>query len=172
MRTLLSALAICAAAPLSAASDAATFASIDGGTLSLDDYAGQPVLVVNTASMCGYTPQFTALQELYDTYRDQGLVVLAVPSDDFNQELSTASDVKEFCELQYGIDLPMTDITHVRGDAAHPFYKDIAARAGFVPGWNFNKILLDGERNVVGTWGSPVGPMSEAITGPVEALLD
>ena len=172
MRNLLSALAICAAAPLSAASDAATFASIDGGTLSLDHWKGQPVLVVNTASMCGYTPQFTALQQLYDTYRDRGLVVLAVPSDDFNQELSTASEVKDFCELQYGIEMPMTDITHVRGDAAHPFFKDVAAQTGFEPGWNFNKILLDGEGRVVGTWGSPVGPMSEAITGKVEALLD
>ena len=172
MRFWLSALAICAAAPLSAASDAATFASIDGGTLSLDDYAGQPVLVVNTASMCGYTPQFTALQDLYDTYRDRGLVVLAVPSDDFNQELSTAAEVKDFCELQYGIDLPMTDITHVRGDAAHPFFRAVAAQTGFVPGWNFNKILLDGQGKVVGTWGSPVGPMSDAITGSVEALLN
>ena len=172
MRALISVLVICAAGPLAAAPDAVTFASIDGGTLSLDDWAGQPVLVVNTASMCGYTPQFTALQELYDTYRDRGLVVLAVPSDDFNQELSSASEVKDFCELQYGIDLPMTDITHVRGDEAHPFYREVAAKAGFAPGWNFNKILLDGQRNVVGTWGSPVGPMSEAITGPVEALLN
>ena len=172
MRFWLSALAICAAAPLSAATDASTFTSIDGGTLSLDDWTGQPVLVVNTASMCGYTPQFTALQELYDTYRERGLVVLAVPSDDFNQELSTASEVKDFCELQYGIDLPMTDITHVRGAAAHPFFKDVAAQTGFVPGWNFNKILLDGQGRVVGTWGSPVDPMGEAITDGVEALLD
>ena len=172
MRNLISAFAICAAGPLLAASEAATFASIDGGTLSLDDWTGQPVLVVNTASMCGYTPQFTALQQLYDTYRDRGLVVLAVPSDDFNQELSTASEVKDFCELQYGIDLPMTDITHVRGEAAHPFFRSVAAQTGFVPGWNFNKILLDGQGTVVGTWGSPVDPMSAAITGPVEALLN
>lgn len=172
MRNLLSAFVICVAGPLCAASDSTTFASIDGGTLSLDDWKGHPVLVVNTASMCGYTPQFAALQELYDTYRDRGLVVLAVPSDDFNQELSTASEVKAFCELQYGIDMPMADITHVRGDQAHPFFKDVAAATGFTPGWNFNKILLDGQGDVVGTWGSPVGPMSDAITGPVEALLN
>ena len=172
MRLTISAMMICAAAPLWAAADAVTFSNIDGGTLSLDDWKGQPVLVVNTASMCGYTPQFTALQELYDTYRDRGLVVLAVPSDDFNQELGTAAEVKDFCEIQYGIDMPMTDITHVRGDQAHPFYKAVAAKAGFAPGWNFNKILLDGQGNVVGTWGSPVGPMSQAITDPVEALLN
>ena len=172
MRLTISALLMCVAGPLWAASDAVTFPSIDGGTLSLDDWKGQPILVVNTASMCGYTPQFTALQDLYDTYRDRGLVVLAVPSDDFNQELGTAAEVKDFCEIQYGIDLPMTDITHVRGDAAHPFYKAVAASTGFAPGWNFNKILLDGQGKVVGTWGSPVGPMSQAITAPVEALLN
>ncbi len=172
MRFMLSVLALCIASPVWAASPSGTFASIDGGTLSLDDWNGRPVLVVNTASMCGYTPQFAALQELYDTYRDRGLVVLAVPSDDFNQELSSAAEVKDFCELQYGIDMPMTDITHVRGDQAHPFYKDVLAKAGFAPGWNFNKILLDGHGLVVGTWGSPTGPMSEAITAPIEALLN
>ncbi len=78
-------------------------------------------MVVNTASMCGFTPQFAALQELYDTYRNQGLVVLAVPSDDFNQELSSSAEAKDCCELQYGIDLPMTDITHVRRDQAVPY---------------------------------------------------
>lgn len=172
MRFGMSVLAICVAGPVLAASDATTFNSIDGGTLSLDDWAGRPVLVVNTASMCGYTPQFTALQALYDTYRDRGLVVLAVPSDDFNQELGTAEEVKDFCDLQYGIDLPMTDITHVRGPDAHPFYRYVLASSGFAPGWNFNKILLDGQGQVVGTWGAPTGPMSDAITGPVEALLD
>lgn len=171
MRLGLSVLVICVAGPLWAESETTTFNSIDGGTLSLDDWKGQPVLVVNTASMCGYTPQFTALQKLYDTYRDRGLVVLAVPSDDFNQELGTATEVKEFCDLQYGIDMPMTDITHVRGPDAHPFYKKVAARFGFLPGWNFNKILLDGRGQVVDTWGAPTGPMSDAITGQVEELL-
>ena len=171
MRAAICAFAIWVAGPLAAATDAATFKSIDGGTLSLDAWKGQPVLVVNTASMCGYTPQFTALQELYDLYRDRGLVVLAVPSDDFNQELGSADAVKDFCELQYGIDLPMTDITHVRGDGAHPFYKDVLAQSGFVPGWNFNKVLIDGRGRVVGTWGSPVQPMSDAIVAPIEALL-
>ncbi len=150
---------------------AAPFASIDGGTLSLADYAGHPVLVVNTASFCAYTPQYEGLQALYDRYRDRGLVVLAVPSDDFRQEYGTNSQVKEFCDLTYGIDMPMTEITHVTGPEAHPFFKWVRTETGFAPGWNFNKILLNGKGDVVATWGSAVRPESATVTGAVEALL-
>jgi len=130
-----------------------TFASIDGGTLSVEDWRGRPVLVVNTASQCGFTPQYEGLQTIYERYRDRGLVVLAVPSGDFNQELGSAEEVKEFCELTYGIDLPMTDITHVRGAQAHPFYRSVRAASGFEPRWNFNKVLIGPEGEVVATWG-------------------
>lgn len=147
------------------------FHSINGGILSLKDYAGHPVLVVNTASFCAFTPQYEGLQQLYDAYRKKGLVVLAVPSDDFHQEYADAKQVAEFCTLTYGIDMPMTDITHVKGQQAHPFFQWVKAETGFVPGWNFNKILLDGQGKVVGTWGSMVKPMSPTITGKVEALL-
>ena len=119
-----------------------TFPSIDGGSLSVEGWRGQPVLVVNTASQCGFTGQYAALQEVYDRYRNRGLVVLAVPSDDFNQELDSAEDVKAFCELTYGIDMPMADITHVKGAQAHSFYKAVRAETGFVPRWNFNKVLI------------------------------
>ena len=91
------------------------FDSIDGGTMSMSDWRGQPVLVVNTASQCGFTYQYEALQQLHETYRDKGLVVLAVPSDDFNQELSDAAAVKDFCTVNFGLDVPMTTITKVRG---------------------------------------------------------
>lgn len=147
------------------------FVSIDGGTLSMADYAGRPVLVANTASMCGFTPQYEGLQDLYDTYRGRGLVVLAVPSDDFRQELSSADEVKEFCAVNFGLDLPMTDITPVKGPAAHPFFAWVKAETGFVPKWNFNKVLIDGEGRVAGTWPSGVEPMSPAIRGAVEAAL-
>ncbi len=150
----------------------APFNSIDGGTLSIADYAGHPVLVVNTASFCAFTPQYEGLQALYDAYRGKGLVVLAVPSEDFNQEYGTNAEVKEFCELTYGIDMPMTEITHVAGDQAHPFFKWVKDQTGFEPGWNFNKILLDGKGDVVATWGSGPKPMSGAITGKIEALLN
>jgi len=149
-----------------------TFSNIDGGTLDLADWAGKPVLVVNTASMCGFTPQYEGLQALYDTYRDRGLQVLAVPSDDFQQELATGEEVKEFCALTYGLTIPMTDITHVKGPEAHPFYARVKAETGFEPGWNFNKVLLDGQGRVVATWGSGVKPESAKITGAIEALLN
>lgn len=148
------------------------FVSIDGGTVSVADFAGRPVLVANTASMCGYTPQYEGLQDLYDTYRARGLVVLAVPSDDFRQELSSAEEVKEFCAVNFGLDLPMTDITHVKGPDAHPFFAWVKEQTGFVPKWNFNKVLIDGQGRVAGTWPSGVEPMSSDIRGAVEAALD
>jgi glutathione peroxidase len=147
------------------------FTAIEGGTLALDDWAGQPVLVVNTASLCGFTPQYDDLQALYERYRDRGLVVLAVPSNDFNQELSDAKAVKEFCAVNFDLTLPMSDITAVTGAKAHPFYHWLAETAGFTPGWNFNKVLIGPEGEVVGTWGSAVQPGSAAITGKIEPLL-
>jgi len=149
-----------------------TFSNIDGGVIDLADFAGKPVLVVNTASQCGFTPQYDGLQALYDAYRDRGLVVLAVPSDDFQQELASADAVKDFCETNFGLTLPMTDITRVTGPEAHPFFARIKADTGFEPAWNFNKVLLDGQGNVVGTWGSGVKPQSGQIVGAVEALLN
>ncbi|WP_050929616.1 glutathione peroxidase [Aestuariivita boseongensis] len=149
-----------------------TFPSIDGGTLSVEEWRGQPVLVVNTASQCGFTYQYDGLQALYDRYRDQGLVVLAVPSDDFNQELSSAEEVKEFCEINFNLDLPMTDITHVRGAKAHPFYKAVRETTGFEPKWNFNKVLLNPDGEVVSAWGSAVKPQAPAITREIEKLLN
>jgi len=147
------------------------FESIYGGTLTLSQWEGQPILVVNTASMCAFTDQYRELQALYDRYRDDGLVVLAVPSDDFNQELASDAEVKEFCELVYGLDLPMTVITHVKGRDAHPFFRSLRQDAGFTPRWNFNKVLLDGDGNLVATYASRVSPLSETITRRVESVL-
>lgn len=149
-----------------------TFSNIDGGTINLADFAGKPVLVVNTASQCGFTGQYDGLQKLYDAYRDRGLVVLAVPSDDFRQELASAEAVKEFCDVNFGLTLPMTDITHVKGPEAHPFFARVKAETGFEPAWNFNKVLLDGTGRVVGTWGSAVKPQSGPIVGAIEAVLN
>ncbi|MBC7739036.1 MAG: glutathione peroxidase, partial [Candidatus Saccharibacteria bacterium] len=95
------------------------FDSIYGGSYAASDFAGKAILLVNTASLCGYTPQFTALQALQDAYKDRGLVVFAVPSDDFNQEKASNAEVKTFCELTYGITLPMSVISHVTGPEAH-----------------------------------------------------
>lgn len=150
----------------------ATFPSIDGGTLNLEDWRGRPVLVVNTASKCGFTDQYADLQALYDRFRDRGLVVLAVPSDDFRQELGSASEVKAFCEVNFGLDLPMTDILPVRGAGAHPFFRAVRDETGFEPRWNFHKILIDPEGRVAGTWGSGTRPLSGAIVSQVEPLLN
>ena len=149
-----------------------TFPSIDGGTLSIEDWRGRPVLVVNTASQCAFTPQYDALQKVYDRYRDRGLVVLAVPSDDFRQELDSAAEVKEFCEVNYDLDMPMTDITHVTGAEAHPFFQAVKAEAGFEPAWNFNKILIAPDGSVAGSWGSVTRPDGRVITKQIEALLN
>jgi glutathione peroxidase len=149
----------------------APFDSIDGGTLSIDQWHGRPVLVVNTASQCAFTRQYRGLQDLYDAYRDQGLIVLAVPSDDFNQEFATDAEVKDFCELQYGIDLPMTVITPVKGADAHPFYASLKDETGFTPRWNFNKVLIDERGEVVATFGSNTPPQSTAITRLIDDML-
>ena len=99
------------------------------------------------------------------------MVVFAVPSDDFNQELGSAEEIKEFCELNYGLDMPMADITRVKGSKAHPFYKSVRDETGFTPRWNFNKVLIGPDGAVVDTWGSRTKPMSPKITGAIEALL-
>ena len=150
----------------------APFDSIDGGTLSLSKWNGRPVLVVNTASQCAFTKQYRGLQDLYDQYRDRGLIVLAVPSNDFRQELATNQEVKDFCELQYGIDLPMTGITLIKGRNAHPFFQSLRDEEGFTPRWNFNKVLIGPDGSVAKSYGSTVDPLSTSITREIEALLE
>lgn len=154
-----------------AAAQGFTFPSIDGGTIDLADFAGRPVLVSNTASLCAFTPQYDALQALHDRYRDRGLVVLAVPSDSFRQELGSAEAVREFCELTFGLDLPMTDITEVRGRGAHPFYRWLADTHGVAPAWNFAKVLIGPDGGYVADWGPTVSPTAPEITARIEALL-
>lgn len=173
VRSLLSAFAavlICAAPALAAPPDT-PFRAIEGGELRLSDYRGEPVLLVNTASMCGYTYQYAGLQTLWEAYRDRGLTVLAVPSDAFNQEYADSAKVKDFCEANFGITLPMTEVTPVTGAEAHPVYRWLADEHGFAPRWNFNKVLLDADGEFVEGWGSSVKPESETITRAVEASL-
>ncbi len=147
------------------------FASIDGGTIDLGDWAGKPVLVVNTASLCGFAGQYDTLQAMHERYGPQGVLILAVPSDDFNQELDDEAAVKEYCEANFDLTLPMTEITKVTGAGAHPFYAWVAAEAGFTPAWNFNKVLLAPDGSIVGTWGSAAAPDGPAIAGQIEAML-
>ena len=147
------------------------FNSIDGGQIGFRDWSGRPVLVANTASLCGYTPQYADLQALYDQYKDRGLVVLAVPSDDFNREYDTDGEVKDYCELNYDLDLPMTTISHVRGEEALPFFAWLRESQGYEPQWNFNKVLIGPDGSVLGTWGSAESPTGPVIRGAIEAAL-
>lgn len=167
MRTL--ALALLIATP-AMAEPVFTFPSIDGGTLSTADWRGKPVLVANTASLCGFTPQYDDLQSLSDSYQGK-LVVLAVPSDDFQQELQSDAEVKEFCALNFDLTLPMTTIQHVAKGDLHPFYGWLKDQHGFTPGWNFNKVLLGPEGEFIKAWGSATKPQSAAITGAIDAQL-
>ena len=147
------------------------FKSADGGVINLENFRGKPVLVVNTASRCGFTGQLEGLQKLSEAYQEAGLTVLAVPSNDFNQELATIEAVKEFCSVNYNLTLPMTEITSVRGKNAHPFFKWVKETTGFSPKWNFNKILIGPSGKVLKTFGSLTKPTSGAITREVEQYL-
>lgn len=165
-------ISICAHATMAVSEISNTsFPSIYGGKIETNQWLGKPYLVVNTASMCAFTRQYTTLQKLYDSYRDAGFGMVAVPSNDFNQELSSDAEIKDFCELNYNIDIPMTETLSVKGISAHPFFKAVKAEVGFVPSWNFNKVLIGVDGDVVGTWRSLTAPMSRSITKAVEAEL-
>ncbi|MEM6680115.1 MAG: glutathione peroxidase [Pseudomonadota bacterium] len=149
------------------------FPGIEGGLVRLADYAGQPILVVNTASRCGFTYQYDGLQSLYERYHDRGLVIVGVPSDDFNQELSDEAAVKAFCEANFAIQFPMTAISSVTGTGAHPFYAWARREVGpgGAPRWNFHKYLIGPEGRLAGSFGTHVEPTGREITTMVESLL-
>ena len=151
------------------------FAALDGaGQLPLAAWRGHPVLVVNTASYCGYTPQYRDLETLWRRYRDRGLVVLGVPSNDFGaQEPGSGAEIKNFCETNYQIDFPLTEKYRVVGGDAHPFYRWVAASLGegAAPRWNFHKYLVGPDGELAGAWPSSVAPQDKAITGEIDKLL-
>jgi glutathione peroxidase len=149
------------------------FTSIAGEPLPLSRYQGRPILLVNTASRCGFTDQYAGLQDLWDRYRDRGLVVLAVPSNDFRQELASEAEVKQFCEATFGVAFPMTEISHVTGRNAHPLYRWLGQELGREgrPRWNFHKVLIDGDGRPVAGWPSRVRPGDPAIVSRIERLL-
>lgn len=168
MRLIISAVLLLMAALPAAAF---TFTALDGSRIDLTDWRGQPVLVVNTASLCGFTRQYGDMQALYENYGPRGLMVLAVPSDEFRQELSSNEEVADFCRVQTGLTFPITQITPVRGGDAHPFYRWLAEEHGHVPAWNFNKALIGPEGALIGFWGSATRPNSRAITRHIRAAL-
>ena len=157
-----------------AGAHAFAFASIDGKPLPLDRFRGRPLLVVNTASFCGYTPQYAELEALYERYRDRGLAVLGVPSNDFGaQEPGTAAEIASFCTTRYSVQFPLTEKAHVVGAEAHPFYRWIESELGEggTPRWNFHKYLIAPDGGLAGAWPSSVKPLALEIVTEIERLL-
>lgn len=150
------------------------FQSIDGSRMSLGDWRGKVLLVVNTASFCGYTPQYEGLQKLWDNYEAKGLVVIGVPSNDFGgQEPEAEAKIKEFCTGAFGVTFPLTAKYEVKGSAAHPFYKWAvgALGAGATPRWNFHKILVGRDGKAISSYPSSVTPQSTQLVSAIETAL-
>jgi len=149
------------------------FTSIEGAPMPMSDYRGKAVLVVNTASRCGFTPQYEGLQTLWESHRDKGLVVLGVPSNDFGgQEPGSEAEIKQFCEVNFAIDFPMTEKVAVTGGDAHPMYKWMADQVGGeTPRWNFYKYLVDPDGRVVALFPSRTTPDAPELLAKLEAVL-
>ena len=148
--------------------------SISGDIIDLSEFKGKPVLIVNTASYCGFTKQYEDMQKLWENYREKGLIVLGIPSNSFNQEKNNNNEVKDFCEVNFNINFPMTEITNVKGDDAHEIYKWAKENHGksAVPKWNFYKILINKEGKIEDTYASLTNPTSKKIISKIESLLD
>ncbi|MGC6517590.1 MAG: glutathione peroxidase [Candidatus Puniceispirillaceae bacterium] len=151
-----------------------SFPAIDGGTLDLNAYRGRPLLIVNTASQCGFTPQYDALQAVYDKFKDSGLVVIGVPSNDFGkQETGTAEEIQTFCEVNFNITFPMTDKIKIKGDEAHDFYQWAKAQTGYAgrPKWNFHKYLIGTDGMIVDWFSTVTKPDSPKVIAAIESAF-
>ena len=144
--------------------------NIDDETVDLEDYEGNVVLIVNTASHCGFTPQFEGLEALYQSYRDRGLAVIGFASDDFRQEAKDEEKAAEVCYVNYGVTFTMLAPSSVRGDEANPVFQELA-RQSQAPSWNFNKYLVDGSGKVVQQYGSNTTPDSKVLAEAIESVL-
>tara|TARA_B100001057_G_scaffold296636_1_gene296842 strand:- start:2172 stop:2717 length:546 start_codon:yes stop_codon:yes gene_type:complete len=147
--------------------------SITGDVINFSDYKNKVILIVNTASYCGFTKQYDELQELWELYKSKGLIVLGVPSNSFNQEKNNNSDVKKFCEVNFNISFPLTSITEVKGGNAHELFKWAENNHGksASPKWNFHKILINKEGKVEETFSSFTKPMSQKLLTKIEEIL-
>jgi glutathione peroxidase len=181
--TLLAALAVPEVVPGSARAQAPamsritayafTFAGLKGDDIRLADNAGKPILIVNTASQCGYTPQYAGLQELWKRYRDKGLLIIGVPSNDFGgQEPGGPAEINKTAHGEYGVSFPLAAKAEVRGPAAHPFYKWAALeRPGDGPRWNFHKYLIGRDGRIVGSFSTQTEPTDPRVIAAIEKEL-
>jgi glutathione peroxidase len=150
------------------------FNGLDGGRLTGPTGFGKATLVVNTASACGYTPQYAELQQLWDRYRDRGLVVLGVPCNDFGaQEPGDAAQIGAFCQKNYGVSFPLAEKAVITREPRHPFYQSVARAIGEdqLPRWNFHKYLVGADGELLGAWPSKVSPLAPEVTAAIEAAL-
>ena len=147
--------------------------SISGEIIDFNKYKNKVVLIVNTASYCGFTKQYGELQELWDQYKSKGLIVFGVPSNSFNQEKKDDEDVKKFCEVNFNISFPLSSITEVKGGNVHELFKWAADNHGksAIPKWNFHKILINKEGKIEDTYSSFTKPLSNKITKKIESIL-
>ena len=155
-----------------------TLKDIDGNDVKLDKYKGSVVMIVNTASRCGYTPQYDGLQKIYEVYKDKGFVVLGFPANNFmGQEPGTEKEIKEFCTLKYKVAFPMFSKISVTGSDQHPLYgyltnKKTNPEFGGDISWNFNKFLIGRDGKIVGRFGSKDKPEDLTVTAAIEKSLD
>jgi len=147
--------------------------SINGETINFKDYENKIILMVNTASYCGFTKQYDDLQKLWEKFRSDGLVVLGIPSNSFNQEKKEDKEVKEFCDVNFDINFPLSSITEVKGENAHEIYKWAQKNYGnsAIPKWNFHKILINRDGKIEDTYSSFTKPSSSKIVSKIEKLL-
>ena len=147
--------------------------NINGEIINLSDYKNKVILLVNTASYCGFTKQYSDLQKLWDDYKKDGLVVIGVPSNSFNQEKKSENDVKKFCEVNFSIDFPLTSIVDVKGENAHDIYKWAKKNYGSsaIPKWNFYKILINRQGKIEDTFSSLTKPLSKKIINRIKEIL-
>ena len=150
-----------------------TFKDLSDNSIKISDYKDKVILVVNVASRCGFTKQYEGLQSTWDKYKDEGLVIIGISSNSFNQELDTSKEVKDFCESKFGITFPMTETVDVKGENAHQIFKWAKENHGksAVPKWNFHKILVNKEGKIEDTCSSMTKPMSKKLIKSIENTL-
>ena len=148
--------------------------SINGEIINFKEYENKVILLVNTASYCGFTKQYDDMQKLWDQYKSKGLIVLGIPSNSFNQEKKNNNEIKKFCEINFNINFPLSSLTDVKGDNAHEIFKWAKDNHGksAVPKWNFHKILINREGKIEETYSSLTKPTSDKIIKKIESLLN
>ena len=146
--------------------------TLQGDLINMCQFAGKPILVVNTASKCGFAPQFDKLEGMYGKYEKRGFVVIGFPSNDFHQELSDKKEIAKFCKLTYGVKFTMMEPSSVKGAEANEFYKELIKVTGEAPTWNFHKYLIALDGKSIYSYNTPVEPDSPEILGKIESMLE